>query len=285
MVLRALITLAVACGVAGGSTSLAAQTFRSASIGRQLLGQTALRARVTFAAGHLRVRPAADGYLYRMEASYDAERFRPLTQFQQAAGEVDLGLESIGAGGIQVNIDERTPQDAIVELSDKVDLSLDISLGAAEADLELGGLRLRDARLAAPASRTTVRFSRVNPGRCDWLSLTAGASEFSAVTAGNSRCRRLRFEGRMGAMTLDLTGAWGDTTDVVVRMAVGEVKLRLPRGTGVELTADRFLSSFQPSGFVRDGTIYRSTGYAETARKMRIDLTSSMGNVRVDWDK
>lgn len=275
--------LAIAVGIAGWSTPLNAQTLRSASSARQLLGQTSLHARVTFAAGHLLLRPAADGYLYRMEASYDADRFRPVTRFQQGAGEVELGLESLGAGGVRVNLDEHSPQEAVVELSGRVELSLDVSLGAAEADLELGGLRLRDARVAAPASRTTIRFSRPNPGRCDWLSLTAGAAQFSAVKVGNSGCRRVRFEGGMGAVSLDLTGAWGDTTDVVVKMAVGEVNLRLPRGTGVELTADRFLSSFQPTGFVRDGKIYRSVGYAEATRRMRLDLTSSMGTIKIDW--
>jgi hypothetical protein len=275
--------LAIALGIAGWSTPLSAQTLRSASSARQLLGQTSLHARVNFAAGHLVLRPAADGYLYRMEASYDAYRFRPVTRFQQAASEVDLGLESLGAGGVRVNLDERSPQEAVVELSGKVELSLDVNLGAAEADLELGGLRLRDARVAAPASRTTIRFSRPNPGRCDWLSLSAGAAQFSAVKVGNSGCRRVRFEGGMGAVTLDLTGEWGDTTDVVVRMAVGEVNLHLPQGTGVELTADRFLSSFQPTGFTKDGTIYRSAGYAEATRRMRIDLTSSMGNINVSW--
>ncbi len=66
----------------------------------------------------------------------------------------------------------------------------------------------------------------------------------------------------MGKVTLDFDGPWTSTSKVAVKMAMGELTLRLPRRVGVRLTLDRFLASFDPAGLVRTGDAFESPGYA-----------------------
>jgi hypothetical protein len=170
-----------------------------------------------------------------------------------------------------------------VTFSPRSDLALAVTLGAVDGDLELGGLRLTDLRLEAGASRATVRFSQPNAARCRTAALTAGAAELSVLGLGNSRCDRITFEGGVGRVTLDFGGAWTSSSHVAVKMALGEVALRLPRAVGVRITLDKFLASFEPQGMVRRGTSYLSPGYDQATRHLDIDVTTAIGGVTVDW--
>ncbi len=174
-------------------------------------------------------------------------------------------------------------QTASVTFSPRSDLALAVTLGAVDGDLELGGLRLTDLRLEAGASRATVRFSQPNAARCRAATLTAGAAELSVLGLGNSRCDRITFEGGVGRVTLDFGGTWTSSSQVAVKMALGEVALRLPRAVGVRITLDKFLASFEPQGMVRRGTSYLSPGYDQATRHLDIDVTTAIGGVTVDW--
>jgi len=72
---------------------------------------------------------------------------------------------------------------------------------------------------------------------------------------------------------------------VEVKMAMGELTLRLPRQVGVRLTLDKFFSSFHPIGLVRRGNSFESPGYDRDNRHLDIAVTSAVGQVRVEWAK
>jgi hypothetical protein len=84
-------------------------------------------------------------------------------------------------------------------------------------------------------------------------------------------------------VTLDFGGAWTSSSRVEVKMALGEVALRLPRQVGVRITLDKFLATFEPQGLVRRGPSYLSPGYDQAARHLDIDVTTAVGGVTVDW--
>jgi hypothetical protein len=128
-----------------------------------------------------------------------------------------------------------------------------------------------------------VRFSQPNRSRCRSATITTGAAELTALGLGNSRCDRIDFEGGMGKVTLDFGGTWSSSSRAEIKMAVGELTLRLPRRAGVRLTLDRFLASFDPAGLVRSGHAFQSPGYDRAERKLDIDLTTAVGGVRIEW--
>jgi len=266
-----------------GTGSAVAQSMRAFSTFRQLHGETRLQADLHYLAGGLRVAPGRANELYRMDASYDEERYRPTSDFNAAAGAVDLGLEPAGNGGLRVLSRRQLRQDANVAFSPAVDLDLDITLGAVDADLELGGLSLSALTIQAGASQAVVRFSQPNRSRCRSATITTGAAELTVLGLGNSRCDRIDFEGGMGKVTLDFGGTWSSSSRAEIKMAVGELTLRLPRRAGVRLTLDRFLASFDPAGLVRSGHAFQSPGYDRAERKLDIDLTTAVGGVRIEW--
>jgi hypothetical protein len=276
-VLLSLLALAL------GASGVAAQSMRPFSTYRQWHGETRLDARLDYAAGALRLAAGRPNELYRMDVLYDGERYVPVSAFDAARVGVGLGLRASGEGGLRVVSRSQLRQTASVTFSPRSDLALAVTLGAVDGDLELGGLRLTDLRLEAGASRATVRFSQPNAARCRAATLTAGAAELSVLGLGNSRCDRITFEGGVGRVTLDFGGAWTSSSQVAVKMALGEVALRLPRAVGVRITLDKFLASFEPQGMVRRGTSYLSPGYDQATRHLDIDVTTAIGGVTVDW--
>ncbi|HUR93942.1 MAG TPA: LiaF domain-containing protein [Gemmatimonadales bacterium] len=268
-----------------GASSAGAQSMRPFSTYRQWHGETRVDARLDYAAGALRLAAGRPNELYRMDVLYDGERYVPVSDFDAARGAVALGLQPSGKGGLRVVSKGQLRQTSSITFSPNSDLTLDARLGAVDGDLELGGLRLTELNLEAGASRATVRFSAPNAARCRAATLSAGAAELSVVGLGNSRCDRIVFEGGVGRVTLDFGGAWTSSSAVQVKMALGEVALRLPRGVGIRITMDKFLATFEPQGLVRRGASYLSPGYDQSARHLDIDVTTAVGGVTVDWLK
>jgi hypothetical protein len=266
------------CGV-----RLSAQTMRPFETFRQLHGETRLAARLEYAAGSLRLGPGRAGELYRMDVGYDESRFVPVSDYDASSGSVFLGLRAAGEGGVRVVSRNQLRQIAAVAISPRVDVALDLTLGAAEAELELGGLRVTNLQLKSGASRTVVRFSKANGTRCQRASISAGAADVSVLGLGNSRCDLIEFEGGVGKVLLDFAGAWTSNAQVVVKMAMGELTLRLPRRVGVRISMDKFLSSFEPAGLVRRGETFQSPNYDSNQRHLDLDLTTAVGGVNVEW--
>jgi hypothetical protein len=162
-------------------------------------------------------------------------------------------------------------------------MSLEANLGAANARLELGGMRLRDLHIESGATQATLSFSRPNQIRCSSMTIEAGAAELLLDRLGNSRCGQIRISGGMGQMTLDLRGAWGQPSDVSVKMTVGKLLLRIPRSLGVRVRSERFLSSFPSEGWTRSGDVLLSPGYASASQHVDLALETALGDVGVEW--
>ena len=260
-----------------------AQTMRPFSTFRQLHGETRLATRFEYGAGTLRIQPGDARELYRMSLSYDDDRFLPISDFDASNSTVFLGLKARGEGGVRVSSRKQLSQAAMVSFSPRVDLDLNLSLGAVEAELELGGLRISELALNTGASEATIRFSRPNGMRCRQAAFTSGAAEVTVLGLGNSRCEEITFDGGVGKVLLDFSGSAGTRAHVAVTMAVGGMTLRLPRSAGVRITMDKFLSSFEPAGLTRRGTAYVSSNYDQAERRLDFDLTTAVGDVDVEW--
>ena len=112
-----------------------------------------------------------------------------------------------------------------------------------------------------------------------------GAAEFSAEQLGNSNCAEMSFEGAAGAFSLDFSGEWQHEAETAARikMGFGALKLRLPEHLGVAVSIDRFLASFDRSGFVKRGDKYYSSNYDSAAAKLNLDIHAIIGDIEVVW--
>ena len=74
-----------------------AQRMRSMTSARQLQNERRATVEVKYGAGRLRVAPARNDNLYQMELRYDDEQFRPVTDYDRAAGRLTLGWRAASA--------------------------------------------------------------------------------------------------------------------------------------------------------------------------------------------
>jgi hypothetical protein len=275
--------VATAAGLVCWVNAASAQSWRPYSTFRQLHGETKLEAELEFAAGLLKVVPGRQAELYRMHLSYDAERFVPLSHYEAPAATVRLGVESAGRTGLRVVSESHLRQKAVVELSPQIDLALNLNLGAGEAELDLGGLRIASVRLEAGASRASVRFSAPNRTRCESAVFAAGAADLAIYRLGNSRCEKVKVEGGVGKLTLDFGGAWTATQKAELTLSMGELRLKLPKRVPVRITMDRFLSSFHAEGLTQKGSSWVTRDFDPDQPHLDIALKCSVGTVRVEW--
>jgi hypothetical protein len=266
-----------------GAPLLTAQEMRDYSVSRQRHGEGRLDARLDFVAGNISVSAGAPDVLYAMQLRYDPERFTPVSRFDAGDGTVALGIENAGKAGLRVASRAQLTQTASVLLNPAVLVSLDANLGAANASLELGGLRLSQLHLKSGATRATLSFSRPNQIRCSSMTIEAGAAELDLEQLGNSRCATITVSGGMGQTTLDLRGGWDQPSTVSVKMTVGRLLLRIPRSLGVRVHSERFLSSFPSEGWSRSGTALLSPGYATARQHVDLALETALGDVGVEW--
>lgn len=272
-------TLGIVLAVAAG-TPVQAQTWRTLTSSRQLWGTEPISIDVEYGAGELEIeRLDSPSLLYRMEMRYDEERMTPVAEFDSAARTLRLGTRGRDGRGGRMHDGSRLD----LMLSDQVDMNLGLHFGAGEAELDLGGLRIRNLDVETGASQTIIRVTSPNPVRAETVELQAGAAELRIEGLGNLRAERINFQGGVGSTTLDFSGAWGGDAAARVQMGMGEVVLRFPRSLGVQLTRSSFLTSFEAERFERQGGSYFSDNWNAADRKLTIDVEAALGSIRVEW--
>lgn len=257
-----------------------AQSFRTVTLTRQAHGEEDLRVDVRFAEGRLHLVAGSPSALYRARLAYDEDRATHVTTYDSRRRQLRLEVTKVRGGdgnGKRHELD--------LALSPNVPTRLDFTFGAANAQLDLGGLAISRMDLSTGASESTVDFSQPNRVACDRLSLKAGAAEIQLLRLGNARCRRIEVAGAAGAFTLDFTGAWeaGAETRVSVKMGIGEMTLRLPASLGVAVDLTRLFVGFDREGFTRRGGRYYSANYDTAAATLFVDIDAALGDIMVEW--
>jgi hypothetical protein len=264
-----------------------AQSYRTLVESRRLDRKEAIHVTVSFAVGRFRLVPASTAELYRVGLTYLDEQFEPDVSYDPREGRLEIDLDGRRERDVHVKDLEDTRQRLDLALSPEVPLHLDLTFGAVQAEVELGGLTLQSASLETGASETVVRFSEPNRAACDDLTMQVGAAEFEVIGLGNSRCRSLDLKGGVGEITLDFSGDWAPGAEMRVSadVGLGDVHLRVPESVGVRLNVDRFLVSLQLDGFTKRGSTWYSAGYDRASVKLLMDVNAAFGSIEVDWIK
>jgi hypothetical protein len=277
---RHLLRLAVALTV----TALAllaprlvhAQDWRTVSQSRQMSGERALRVDVEYGAGNLSLAPAARGTLYSTNLRYDANVFTPRMSY--TTGRLRVGFEDTKVRGRNMrsgNLD--------LKLSPDVPLDLRLGFGAAEATIDLGGLRIQRALVQTGASKTVLNVAAPNLIGCELLDIQVGAARFEALRLGNLNAQRMTVQGGVGDILLDFSGTWQTDMSAKIEMGLGQLVLSLPRGLGVRVRKGGVLSSFDSQGLVKRGDMFYSENWDSAPRKLTIDLDAAFGSIKVVW--
>jgi hypothetical protein len=269
------LTLAALLAVASVQPATA-QDWRTITTLRRFANEDALHVSVEYGAGRLVITPGTENSLYRATLRYDANVYKPLNTYDD--GELRIGITGGKISGRNMKAGRLD-----LALGTRVPLDLNLKFGAAEADLELGGLRLQKATIQTGASDTEVRVSRPNPITCSTARFEVGAAKFAAEGLGNLNCEDLSFSGGVGDVSLDFTGNWRADGTVDIDMGLGSLTLRFPRGLGVAVRKSSVLASFDSQGLIKRGQVYYSEGFDKADRKLNINIDAALGSIKVLW--
>ena len=253
-----------------------AQDWHTVTSARQYRNEEVLDVSVEYGAGKLFVTPGDAGGLYKATLRYDADTFQPLTRYEN--GELRIGIEGGSIRGRNMKSGQLN-----LALGTGPALDLDLKFGAAEADIQLGGLRVRDVHIQTGASETMLGVNSLNRERCSTFKLEVGAANFMATDLGNLNCSDFDIDGGVGDVTLDFNGAWQSDADVKVDMGLGQLTLRLPRGLGVMVHKGGFLASFDSQGLIKRGDVYYSENWESASNRVSFNIDAAFGSIRIQW--
>jgi len=285
--MRSSVVLALAVALAAGLAPQAAgQTWRTEAKARQRRGQESLDVKVTYAVGKFNLRKGPDRLLYRLDSRYDEEVFVLRSNYLESENRGDLRVEIDDISAVDIkNLKDYDYEGGslTLDLSGAIPVDLDLEMGAVEARLDLGGLRLQRLSLQTGASDTRVSFSEPNREAAEFCTFKAGAASFRVEQLGNSGCRRLSVSGGVGTLTLDFSGAWDYDATGDINVGLGTVEIRVPAELGVRIEKSTFLMSFDAPGFDKqNGGVWLSRNWDTAERRLTLSVSGVLGGVEVE---
>ncbi|WP_419948098.1 hypothetical protein [Candidatus Palauibacter sp.] len=291
----------LALGAVSIATPGAGQDWRDFRSARQLRGVEALDVQLLYAGGSMRVSPSEATLLYDAQLRYDADHLVPRRDWRREgdAGRLRLMVSSRTDGQNDFDAPFRLDGDLELDLgyieaaddagrlafalNPSVPTRLRVGVGAGRARLELGGMALTTLEFMAGAGDVRVGFARENRVPMELLSMKSGATGLVAEDLGNARFERMELFGVIGDVTLDFSGAWRASAEAEVRMALGELVMRVPREIGVRVTRSG-LASLSAEGFRQEGDAWLSPNWESARVQLEITLAAGLGSVTVERD-
>jgi hypothetical protein len=279
--IRRVLPIAIAALAMVFAGTAQAQEWRSVTSARQVHDRSPLDVQIRYGAGQLTLEPADEPMLYQMNLRYDQRQFTPVTEYDAEKRLLRLGTEGRDQRRGRMNV--RDGGNADIALSRVVPMDLQLQFGAGEANIDLGGVSLRRVSLSTGASETRVRFSRPNPIEAHQVTMESGAASLEVIGLANTRAERFIFQGGVGSTTLDFSGTWRRSATASVQMGIGSVIIRVPRGIGVKVSRNSFLTSFDSEGLTKRGNNFFSPDWESATHTLDISVNAALGSIKIEW--
>ena len=212
-------------------------------------------------------------------------------------GYLNLTRESDGKHSVSLNLgDEEDEKDDYsiesgkwyMRFCDAIPISIDAELGAGRGDFDMTGLDVKDFRMSAGASSTTLTFGRPNKSEIEDFEINSGVSKFVGEKLNNANFKRMTFEGGVGSYYLDFGGELHREVDVRVKIGLGAVTIMLPRNVGARVHyQESWFSNFTiDKDFDEEKKgVYVTPDYSSADGRMNIYVESGLGSVKVKRSK
>ncbi|MBI5266058.1 MAG: hypothetical protein HY851_02385 [candidate division Zixibacteria bacterium] len=239
-----------------------------------------------FGAGILTVRPVSTADAARIDARYDADRIDLDVDYRVRGETGRLDIESEHHGS---NV-ETDDNQLTLNLSDKLPTDLSLKIGAAEGDVDLGGIPLSRLDLDIGAASGVISFSKPNPQRLEEASISIGASSANLRNFGNANFDRLTCKVGAASSDLDFRGEYHGESEIILSVGVASAEVILPIGVPirVESSDSHFFSSVDIHGGDLDeidDDIWESPGYQTAKDRILLRVKVGMGSVDLRWKK
>lgn len=255
---------------------------------KDLTGEKEITAEIEMSVGEFVLKGAPAGKAVVIDGEYDKREFDYRFSYENRSGTGDLYFDIDGHDG---HWKGSSSEDNVWEISltDKVPVDLKLDIGAAECDLQLGGMMISSFNLDVGAADCEVTFDTPNLTTLDRFVIDAGASSLEIKNLGNARFKELSFDGGVGSYELDFSGTFDFDAEAEISVGMGSVDILIPRDIGVRIFSDDgFMSSIDipKRAFeeVDDGE-FESKNWKEANGHLTITLDIGMGSADIDFTK
>ena len=263
----------------GAAVVVQGQDRRTVTMSRQVDDEKSMDVNVQYGAGRFSVEPAAPGVLYHMRVEYNQDVFEPLAEYRGSS--LRIGTKGLGRRA-RLGRDHAAGEMRLA-LTRDVPMDLNMEFGAVRANIDLGGISLTRLQIGTGASQTLIDVSEPNPESMSRASMEVGAADFTVRNLGNLNTPVIEVDAGVGDIELGFGGDWKQNARVSVDMGLGSLVLRFPRGLGVRLVTETFLTSLDSEGLVKRGEEYYSLDYDEADYQVTVDVDAAFGSIRVTW--
>lgn len=236
-----------------------------------------------FGAGELLLKGADQSDAAVIEIDYDPRRVEYLAEYRTRGKTGYLDLETINRRHRDVDTEDNRWQ---VTLSSRYEYEIDAEIGASDAQLDLGGLPIREFNLDVGAASAVLTFEKPNPIRLGVFDLDIGAASLEGEMLGNANFEEFNFSGGAGSFELDFRGKYKGTSRISIDVGLGSCDITLPEDVPVRIETDGggWLSSIDvhsgPADEI-DGGIYESDDFEGADTSILLEIEVGLGSVDI----
>ena len=177
-----------------------------------------------------------------------------------------------------------------IVLSDKFEFSINLDIGACEADFDFGGIRLTDLDIDVGAAFGVIDFSEPNKSRLREINIDAGASSLEMHNLGNGNFEYFEFSGGIGSYDFDFRGKYRGESIINIEIGLGAAEIILPRNipVRVETEGGNWLSSIDFHNDDLDeieDDIYETEDFENAKIRIILRLEVGLGSIDVYWKR
>jgi len=177
-----------------------------------------------------------------------------------------------------------------IVLSDRFEISIDLDIGACEADFDFGGIRLTDLDIDVGAAFGVIDFSEPNKARLREINIDAGASSLEMHNLGNANFEYFKFSGGVGSYDLDFRGKYNGESKINIEIGLGTGDIILPRNVPVRVETEggNWLSSIDFHNDDLDeieDDIYETDDFENAKTRIVLRLEVGLGSIDVYWKR
>jgi len=248
-------------------------------------GEQRVVADIELALGHVTASASEQGTLFQAEGMVVGNQLRPRFDHDRNGDEAEISLSLDGEDVSFRGLRGTRGGQWQLYFSDSCPVDLELSLGAADADLNFTGIPLERLSMDAGMASASVRFDEPNPTVLHRLDIEAGLSEFTAYGLGNARFESFEFDGGAGEFTLDFSGeSFMSGAEVELNVGVASLTVLLPSGLPVVVDAPvSFMTRVEfPESFERVGQhSWASPNAVGNAGALQIEIDAGPGSINV----
>lgn len=171
-----------------------------------------------------------------------------------------------------------------LRFSNAIPVSFDVELGVAKADFDMTGLEVKDFKLSAGASDVVLSFNSRNASTIDEMTIESGVGKFEGRNLGNANFKAFRYDGGVGAATLDFSGKIQSEVDVDIRVGMGVCTIIIPKDVGARVFfTETLVSRIDCDRSIRSAgeNQYLTENYRSASARMNIRIDAGLGKVNI----